>query len=52
MANASAAAGSWWPDWTAWLAAYSGPKIPARDPSAGPLRAIEDAPGTYVKSRD
>ena len=27
------------------------PKVPARDPSGGPLWAIEDAPGSYVKSR-
>jgi len=52
MATAHEAAGSWWPDWASWLAAYSGPKVPARDPSAGPLRAIEDAPGSFVKSRD
>jgi polyhydroxyalkanoate synthase len=51
-AKAAETAGSWWPDWATWLAAYSGPKIPARDPSAGPLRVIEDAPGSYVKSRD
>jgi len=51
-ANATATAGSWWPDWTAWLATYSGPKVPARNPSAGPLRTVEDAPGSYVKSRD
>jgi polyhydroxyalkanoate synthase len=52
MATAHEAAGSWWPDWANWLAAYSGPKVPARDPSAGPLRAIEDAPGSFVKSRN
>jgi poly[(R)-3-hydroxyalkanoate] polymerase subunit PhaC len=52
MAKATESAGSWWPDWATWLATYSGPKIPARDPSAGPLRVIEDAPGSYVKSRD
>ena len=52
MATAHEAAGSWWPDWASWLAAYSGPKVPARGPSAGPLRAIEDAPGSFVKSRD
>ena len=51
MATAHEAAGSWWPDWASWLAAYSGPKVPARDPSGGPLRAIEDAPGSFVKSR-
>ena len=51
MATAAETAGSWWPDWASWLAAYSGPKVPARDPSGGPLWAIEDAPGSYVKSR-
>jgi polyhydroxyalkanoate synthase len=45
-------AGSWWPDWATWLAQYSGPKVPARNPSNGPLWAIEDAPGSYVKARD
>ena len=44
--------GSWWPDWSKWLAAHSGEKVPARDPSAGPLKPLEDAPGTYVKDRD
>jgi polyhydroxyalkanoate synthase len=51
MASAHEAAGSWWPDWASWLAAYSGPKVPARDPVAGPLKPIEDAPGSFVKSR-
>jgi polyhydroxyalkanoate synthase len=51
MAKATETAGSWWPDWASWLAAYSGPKAPAPDPSGGPLWAIEDAPGSYVKSR-
>lgn len=41
--------GSWWPHWAAWLAARSGQMIPARDPKAGPLKAIEPAPGAYVK---
>ncbi len=43
--------GSWWPDWAAWLAEQSGEKVPARDPSAGPLKPIEDAPGSFVKSK-
>ncbi len=47
--RAAETAGSWWPDWTKWLAEHSGEKVPARDPSAGPLKAIEDAPGSYVK---
>lgn len=44
--------GSWWPDWGSWLAQYSGPKVPARNPSNGPLWALEDAPGSYVRVRD
>lgn len=43
--------GSWWPHWAAWLAERSGKKVPARDPSRGPLKAIEDAPGSFVKVR-
>ncbi len=41
--------GSWWPDYGAWLAGWSGEKVPARTPGEGPLPAIEDAPGSYVK---
>ena len=51
IAQATETPGSWWSDWGAWLAAYSGEKVPARDPSGGPLKPIEDAPGSYVKSR-
>jgi len=43
--------GSWWNDWDAWLAKYSGPKVPARHPGGGELDIIEDAPGSYVKVR-
>ena len=41
--------GSWWPYWGEWLAARSGDLVPARDPSAGPLTPLEDAPGSFVK---
>jgi polyhydroxyalkanoate synthase len=41
--------GSWWPMWAAWLHERSGKMVPARDPAGGPLRALEDAPGSYVK---
>jgi len=51
MATAAEMEGSWWPDWASWLAHHSGAKVPAPDPSGGPLWAIEDAPGSYVKSR-
>jgi polyhydroxyalkanoate synthase len=43
--------GSWWPHWMVWLKARSGRQVPARDPSAGPLKPIEDAPGSFVKVR-
>lgn len=43
--------GSWWPDWSAWLADKSGEMVKARVPGRGKLKAIEDAPGSYVKVR-
>jgi len=49
QADAVETPGSWWPHWAEWLRARSGPMVPARDPSAGPLPALEDAPGSYVK---
>jgi len=51
MADAVEEKGSWWPHWAAWLAERSGPMVPARDASAGPLTPIEDAPGSYVRVR-
>jgi len=42
-------AGSWWPDWDAWLSKLSGDKVPARQPGDGKLKVLGDAPGTYVK---
>ena len=49
LAGAEERKGSWWPDWSAWLAERSGGMVPARDPAAGPLLVVEDAPGAYVK---
>jgi len=43
--------GSWWPGWIKWLAKRSGDQLNARQPGEGELEAIEDAPGSYVKSR-
>jgi polyhydroxyalkanoate synthase len=46
--------GSWWPDWAEWLRGADGTTVAAkgaRVPGQGKLKAIEDAPGTYVKTR-
>ena len=43
--------GSWWPDWSEWLADKSGDMVKARVPGRGRLKAIEDAPGSFVKVR-
>ena len=46
--------GSWWPDWLAWLLPLSGDEVPARGariPGKGKLKAIEPAPGRYVRMR-
>jgi len=44
--------GSWWPDWLVWLTRQSPTEVPARTPGEGALKAIEDAPGSYVRARD
>lgn len=49
QAGAVETPGSWWPHWATWLKGHSGPLVPARDPAKGPLKPIEDAPGSYVK---
>ena len=46
--------GSWWPDWLAWLRKLTPQEVAAtnaRVPGKGKLKAIEDAPGRYVKAR-
>ncbi|MEX2453827.1 MAG: class I poly(R)-hydroxyalkanoic acid synthase [Rhodospirillaceae bacterium] len=44
-------AGSWWPDWDKWVRKYAGGDVPARIPGDGPLKAIEPAPGSFVRVR-
>ncbi len=51
LAGARETAGSWWPDWQAWVAKFAGPQVPPRTPGDGELPAIEDAPGSYVAVR-
>lgn len=51
MAGALQHPGSWWPNWIEWLGPKSGKQVPARDPAKGPLKPLEDAPGSFVKVR-
>ena len=52
ISGATERPGSWWNDWSDWLASYAGKKIPS--PKAygkGKYKAIEAAPGRYVKAK-
>jgi len=49
--GASQHPGSWWSDWAEWIKQHAGDKLPARIPGKGKLKALEDAPGSYVKLR-
>ena len=51
LESATAHDGSWWPDWDAWVSAHDGGETQPREPGAGALPVIEDAPGRYVKVR-
>ncbi len=42
---------SWWPRWAEWVSGYGGEKVTARIPGARELEVMEDAPGSFVKSR-
>ncbi len=46
QSRADSKEGSWWPAWNTWLAAYSGPEVPAPTILPGP-----PAPGRYVFKR-
>ncbi|MEO7787782.1 MAG: class I poly(R)-hydroxyalkanoic acid synthase, partial [Sphingomicrobium sp.] len=54
IAGATEHKGSWWPDWIEWLRGQAPKTVAvegARVPGKGKHKAIEDAPGRYVKSR-
>jgi polyhydroxyalkanoate synthase len=54
IAGATETRGSWWPDWLRWVEQQDPKKVPAkggRIPGKGKLKALEDAPGSYVKAR-
>lgn len=52
IAGAKETPGSWWPDWTAWLKGHAGKLIAApKTYGRGKFKAIEPAPGRYVKAK-
>jgi polyhydroxyalkanoate synthase subunit PhaC len=54
VAGATETRGSWWPHWIEWLRGHDNTMVAAkgaRIPGKGKLPALEDAPGTYVKTR-
>jgi len=54
LAAAKETKGSWWTDWVAWLDRIDSATVPvkgARIPGKGKLKAVEDAPGRYVRAR-
>jgi polyhydroxyalkanoate synthase subunit PhaC len=52
FANATEHPGSWWTDWSAWLAPFGGKQVAApKKPGSARWKAIEPAPGRYVKEK-
>ena len=49
--GATELAGSWWPDWHRWITGQPGGATRCRrgSPATASCKAIEDAPGSYVK---
>ncbi len=52
MSGATEHAGSWWPEWAAFLEQHAGPSVkPPAKPGNAQHKPIEPAPGRYVKVR-
>lgn len=54
MAGARETKGSWWPDWVEWIESVDATKVDAkgaRVPGKRKFKALEDAPGSYVRTR-
>lgn len=54
MAQAKETPGSWWPDWIEWIRDLSEESVSvkgARIPGKGALKALDAAPGSYVRNR-
>jgi polyhydroxyalkanoate synthase len=49
--TASAGKSSWWPSWDRWVSPFAGGSVAPRQPGSGALKALSDAPGTYVRVR-
>ncbi|HZG63103.1 MAG TPA: class I poly(R)-hydroxyalkanoic acid synthase [Rubrobacteraceae bacterium] len=49
LENAEEHQGTWWDDWTAWLASRSGEQVDPPGVGSEQYSPIEDAPGSYVK---
>ena len=53
LAGAQEHAGSWWPDWAAWLKTHGGKQVaaPKHYGKGAKYKVIEPAPGRYVKQK-
>ena len=51
LEKATEHAGSWWPHWLEWLRAKAPETVAARHPGDGKLKALGEAPGTYVLAK-
>jgi polyhydroxyalkanoate synthase subunit PhaC len=49
LENAEEHEGTWWEDWTGWLAQRSGEQVDPPQVGSDEYPPLEDAPGTYVK---
>ncbi len=49
LENAEEHEGTWWEDWTGWLAQRSGEQVDPPQMGSDEYPPLEDAPGTYVK---
>jgi polyhydroxyalkanoate synthase len=50
LAKATEHPGSWWPHWHAWIESQDAIRVKARRVGSGKIKAIEPAPGSYVKA--
>jgi len=52
FAEATEHPGSWWTEWSAWLASFGGKQVAApKKPGNATYKPIEPAPGRYVKEK-